>query len=323
MLIKSLAAIGGAAVMAASILSPAAAQDAPPTQQILRDGASPDDVLNTSPSTRGNASRLPNPPANRRNQPPPPPTAEENMAAAQQIASAAGVACQVTQANLIGLTAEQASTYEAACATGPGYILISSAPPQAIDCVLLAGQADIERARDPAAVVGTQCVMPQNTDIVRVVSAYATEAGIPCRVDQGASIGRSTANNLIYEVGCADADGFWIEKVAAGWEKTECSVVITQNAACRFSTVAEQAASLKTRLVGSEAAPCDVTQSRYMGANANGSFYEAKCGDGKGMIVRFDTAFAVQQVYPCETAHRIGGGCTLTIVPPAPAATEQ
>ena len=323
MFIKSLAAIGGAAVMAASLVAPAMAQDGPPAQQQLRDGAAADDVLNNTTAVRGANSRLPPLPVRGRNQTPPPPTPEQNMAAAQQIATAAGAACQVTQANLLGVTAEQASTYEAACATGPGFILINSTPPQAIDCVLLAGQADIERGRNPAAVVGTQCTLPQNTDVVRVVAAYATEAGIPCRVDQGASIGRSTAGNLIYEVGCTDADGFWIEKVAAGWEKTECSVIITQNAACRFSTVAEQASTLKGRLTGSEAAPCDVTQGRYMGANANGSFYEAKCGAGNGLIVRFDTAFAVQQVYPCETAHRIGGGCTLTVVAPAPAATEQ
>lgn len=249
------------------------------------------------------------------------PTPEANIAAAQAIATSAGVGCQVTEANLLGQTAERARSYEAACSTGPGFILVAGNPPQAIDCVLLAGQAEIDRTRDPAAEIGRQCVLPQNADVVRVVAAYAAEAGIPCTVDQGSSIGKAASGNLVYEVGCNGADGYWLERVETGWTKTECSVIITRNATCRFSTPAEAATTLKTRFAGSEASACDVTEGRYMGANANGSFYEAKCGAGNGVIVRFDPAFAVQQVYPCEVAHRIGGGCRLTVVPEAPAAS--
>ena len=254
------------------------------------------------------------------------PTPEEIIAAAQVIATSAAVSCQVTQANFLGQTAEGAKSYEAACATGPGYILLETAPPQAVDCVLLAGQAEIDRARDPAAVLGTLCVIPQNTDVVRVLTAYATEAGVACAIDQGASIGKASNGNLIYEVGCNGVDGFWLEREAAGWKKTECAIIATQNATCRYSTPAEAVATFKTRLAGSEAAACDVTEGRYMGANANGAFWEAKCGAGNGVIVRFNPEYAVQQVYPCETAQRIGGGCRLTVVPEAPAAapaTEQ
>lgn len=258
-----------------------------------------------------------------RNAAPPPPTPEELAQRAQVIATAANVTCQVTQANLLGQTDTGALSYEAVCASGPGYILINSTPPQAVDCVLLAGQADIERARDPAADVGTQCAIPQNMDVVRVVSAYAVEAGVRCTVDQGASIGKSRDDNLIYEVGCNGVDGAWLERLPTGWKVTECAQIITQNGTCRFSTVAEQAATLKARFASNaEAAACDVTQGRYMGANANGSFYEAKCAAGNGVIVRFNPAFEVQQVYPCETAQRIGGGCTLTIVPAPPATTQ-
>jgi hypothetical protein len=55
-----------------------------------------------------------------------------------------------------------------------------------------------------------------------------------------------------------------------------------------------------------------------MGSNPNGRFYEAKCGaEGEGYIARINNEGATQQIYPCATAQRIGGGCTLT---PAPAA---
>ena len=320
MFIKTLAAIGGAALMVVASTSPASAQ-----AQNLGVGASESGFYNaptqpviTAPTARVTPTRTP-----RRQQPAPapaPPTPEENAAAAQQIASAAGVGCQVTQANLLGLTPDQSTSYEAACASGPGYILIGSAPPQAVDCVLLAGQAEIDRARDPAANVGTQCLIPQNADVARVVSTYAREAGIACAVDQGASIGKSTEGNLIYEIGCNGADGYWIEKAPTGWKTTECAIISTQNAACRYTTPAEAVATFKTRLAGSEAASCDVTEGRYMGANANGAFYEAKCGAGNGLIVRFNPQYAVQQISPCETAQRIGGGCRLTVVPEAPAA---
>ena len=328
-----LAALGAVAALLGSGAGPAHAQVMPGAagnadsqaiseQNERRFG---DRATTASPSARENrAARNRN---GNRNQPAPP-TPEENIAAAQAIATAASTSCQVTQANLLGVTTDQASMYEAACATGPGYILISTTPPQAVDCVLLAGQAELDRARDPAAAVGTQCVIPQNADVLRVVSAYASEAGVPCPVDQGASIGKARNGNLIYEVGCNGLDGFWIEKDAAGWTKTECAVVVTQNGTCRYSTPAEAVATLKARIVGSDAAACDATEGRYMGANANGAFWEAKCAAGNGVIVRFNTDFAVQQVYPCETAHRIGGGCTLTIVPPpaetpaAPAAPQ-
>lgn len=318
MFLKTLAAMGGPMLMTVAMASPAAAQqqEGPPLPQR---GAANGDPLQVE-AQRVSPSRTPRQDRRQREQAPAAPTPEENVAAAQAIATTASVDCQVTQANFLGQTAEGAKSYEAVCQTGPGYILIGSTPPQAVDCVLLAGQAETDRARDPAANVGVQCVIPQNADVLRVLTAYANEAGVRCAVDRGASIGKSSAGNLIYEIGCNGMDGFWIEKAADGWNVTECAIIVTQNGTCRYSTAAEAVATLKTRLTGSEAANCDVTEGRYMGANANGAFWEAKCAAGNGIIVRFNPEYAVQQVYPCETAQRIGGGCRLTVVPAAPAA---
>ncbi len=318
MFLKTLAALGGATLIASAIASPASAQDINLGVGRSESGFynAPTEPVITAPVARVTPTRAPR----GRGAPPPPPTPEENLAAAQQIVAAAGVPCQATQANLLGVTAEQYPSYEIACATGPGYIVVGSAPPQAVDCVLLAGQAETDRLRDPAAVAGIQCAIPQNTDVLRVVSTYAREAGVPCAIDQGASIGKSPEGNLIYEVGCRGADGYWIERQPTGWSTAECAVISTQNASCRYSTPAEQAATFQSRLAGSEAASCAVAESRYMGANANGAFYEARCGAGNGVVVRLNPQFAVQQVYPCETAQRIGGGCRLTVVP---AATQQ
>ena len=303
--ITPVAAFGAALALALSTLTalPAAAQD-PGSQGMPQDpGATPA----PEGATRAAAPLATSGPA--------------AMMAAQRIANAAGVTCQVVEANVIGQTTDrQRVTYEAACARGPGFILVNSIPPEARDCVLLAAQAEAERAANPNADVGAQCAIAQNKDVARAVAGYAAEAGIACTVDEGAPLGRTAENTLIYEVGCAGLDGYRIEKAAAGWTKTECAVIATQNSTCRFSTAEEQAATLKARLSGSEAAACDVVQGRYMGGSAGDTFYEARCAAGNGIVVRFTPEFAVRQAFACEVAQRIGGGCRLTTVASAPTA---
>ena len=110
MFIKSLAALS-AAVMAVAVSTSVSAQDRPPPHD--RAYQNPDSVTATAPTSRGDASRLSrsatsasrNPNRNQETTPAAA-TPEQNMAAAQQIATAAGVACQVTQANLLGMTAD-------------------------------------------------------------------------------------------------------------------------------------------------------------------------------------------------------------------------
>ncbi|AQR61364.1 hypothetical protein BZG35_06630 [Brevundimonas sp. LM2] len=272
-----------------------------------------------------------------RNSAPAAPTPEENLAAAQALATGAGLACQATEATLSPLMSGESRVYEAACATGPGYILIASTPPQGFDCVQLAAtQARLAAAAaaNPAAApapatpgapatTDIRCALPQNLDVLRVMVDYAREANLPCVPNEGNSLSKQIDGEELYEVGCDGVDGYLLQKLkAGGWKATECSRILEAALACQFTTPAEKAASLKARFAGNaEAAACDVTQSRYMGTNANGSFYEAKCAADNGIIVRMDSAYAVQRVYPCEVAQRIGGGCTLTIVPPLPEGT--
>ena len=263
----------------------------------------------------------------RRQQRETPPSAEQILAAAQEQATLANIGCQVTEAKLLGTTAEKTSVYEVACATGPGYMIESKTPPSATDCVVLAHSAERVRAADPAADVGPQCTIVANTDTQKFLREYAQQAGVPCTVDQAKVLGTSNDGAVIYEIGCADMAGYWIRKTGDAWTKTDCLQVLAENGACAFTTPAENAALLKSWLVGSEAANCDVTEARLMGRNANGMFYEAKCAGADGLIARLNAEHAVQQVYPCATAQQIGGGCTLTPAPAAPAAapatTEQ
>lgn len=249
--------------------------------------------------------------------------------AAEVIGRATNTTCTVQKAVLRGLSDEKQSIYEAECREGgPGYIFIDSTPPQALSCVELAGIAELTVYKDPAAVAGLQCTAPANQGGLEGLKTYATQAAVPCTVDRVVLTGKVSAGNTIYEVGCAGVDGYWINKDAAGaWKLTPCIELVSRNEVCRLTTAEEQAATMKGWLAGSEAATCDVTQGRFMGGNANGVFYEFKCAAGDGIITRMNAEKAVQQVYPCATAQRIGGGCTLTPAPaaapaPAPAGEE-
>jgi len=262
------------------------------------------------------------------------PTPEQNIAAAQAAATAAGLSCQVTEATYLGLsTLAEANLYEAACATGPGYLITASTPPQTIDCVLVASELakpastppaeapePQRRGRRAAATAPTPevkpvaCALSANQDILGFQAAYAHEAGISCQVDQAAPLGATNSGAIVYEIGCAGADGYQINKEGTVWNKTECLKLTSGNGKCQFTTTAEQSATIQALLVGTDADDCTVEQARYMGGNANGQFYEAKCGGGVGYILRVKEA-KTEQIYPCATASQIGGGCTLTAAP--------
>ncbi len=321
------ALIGGAFALAILVSQPALAQETPTgdrrdaevsdrTSNVIRgDRVLPGRIADGA-STRGDRRQAPQ----RGRAAPTPPTAEEILAAAQAQVTAASLSCQVTEASHPGVTAEQVPIYEAACASGPGYILVASTPPIVSDCLELAGSAATARLRDPAADVGQQCMMPANQNGLAVISGWARSVGVTCAIDEAIAIGKSDANNTVYEIGCAGTDGYWLEKVGTGWDLKDCLQIASTGGSCRFTTAQEQADGFERKLAGTDAAACDVTRVRLMGSNANGRFYEAKCAaEGEGYIARVNNEGVTQQIYPCATAQRIGGGCTFT---PAPALVE-
>ncbi|WP_404419438.1 hypothetical protein [Brevundimonas vesicularis] len=247
-------------------------------------------------------------------------TPEQIKTAAQEQATLANTGCQVTDAKLLGTTAEKTSIYEVACSAGPGFMIESKTPPLATDCVVLASSAAARRAANPEADVGPQCTIEANIDTQRFLREYAQQAAVPCTVDEVGVVGKSSEGSVVYEAGCSGVQGYWIKKVGNAWQKTECIQVLAERATCRFTTPSEIASSVKTWLAGTDAAACDVTEARLMGQNANGSFYEAKCAAGDGFIARTNAEKVVQQIYPCATAQQIGGGCKLTTAPAAAAA---
>ena len=315
-----LAAALSALLFSATFVAPAIAQD--PNNMGTGNGPAGSRNGIEAPSERVTPSRTQRPRSNdqRRERAPAAPTAEQIMAAAQEQATLANTNCQVSEAKLLGQTADKTTVYEVACAAGPGFIVESKTPAAATSCITLAYSAERRRAADPAADVGTQCSLAANTDTGKFLREYAQQAGVACTVDQTKVLGQSSDGAVVYEIGCSDGPGFWIKQEAGAWTKTPCIQVLAENGTCEFTTTAENAGYVKTLLAGSEAAPCNVVEARLMGRNANGVFYEAKCEGADGVIARLNTENAVQQIYPCATAQRIGGGCKLTPAPAAAAA---
>lgn len=321
-----LAALCSAVLIAGSLVVPTFAQTASGSTATTSSGSATQSNRRRPPPGLQSGGRAGG--SNRARRPAAPPDPAVVMAEAQAVLSTAGNSCTPSEAAFLGQDQQQQKVYEVVCAagTGPGYIMIAKAaptPPELIDCVLLAGQAQRARAANPAAEVET-CNLPGNQNPLAVITGYAQGAGVACTIDQGMAVGKSASGKDVYEVGCNGADGYWIERADDGaWAATECTIIVSQNATCRFTTTEEIAASFKARLVGTAADDCDVTQVRFMGANTNGRFYEAKCSaENTGYIARTNPTGAVQQVYGCATAQRIGGGCTLTPVAAAPATQE-
>lgn len=237
------------------------------------------------------------------------PTAQEAIQASQSLANTARLDCRVAEATLRGLNAESQGVYEIACQNGPGYIIADTSPPQAADCITISGRT--AKSSAAGAPAGPVCELARNQNTLAVLSGYAQAAGVDCQIDDAAWIGESTTGNAIYEIGCANAGGYWIERIAGRWTATDCVKVLAQNATCGFTTADERAATIRAWLAPSSASDCNVVDARYMGENPSGAFYEAKCSTGEGYVARLDQTRAVQQVYTCAEAANIGGGCKL------------
>lgn len=241
------------------------------------------------------------------------PTAEENLSAARAFMQAQNVDCQLTEANFRGRTATGDTLYETVCANDFGYmLLISETQPMVINCLELSESQKRAQAANPEAPLGPKCELPVNDNFMQVLTSYAAAAQIPCNVDQATVIGKRGEVN-VYEIGCAGTDGYRINRNGAGWDVSSCLEITSQGTAtCQFTTKPEQIATVAAWFSGSAAADCNITDVRYIGSNANGSFYEAACNGADGLIARLDNAKAVQQTYPCAEAAQIGGGCRLT-----------
>lgn len=241
-------------------------------------------------------------------------TEAETLAAGQAAVTAAGLSCQVGSASLRGVTNDNVNMFEVSCGGGQGYIVTTATPPQTFDCLLLSAQAERIRAEGGVVPDGSTCSLPANQgDATSAIAGYAADAGIACTVDEGRVLGATPEGNMAYEVGCAGTDGFHIEQTAQGWKKADCLQLMSQNMECAFTTEAEQVAWFAPLLSANDGGECSVERIRLMAQNDSGRFIEAKCASGDGLVARVKDG-AVDGVFTCAAASRVGGGCRMTEV---------
>lgn len=231
----------------------------------------------------------------------------EVLRAAQAEVVRIGVDCDVTDAVLRAQGENGERQYEVACRDGPGYLILSTTV-TAWGCLLLASQN--ERFGREGRSGSPTCRLPRNRNSVRHYASFAARAGVPCRVDEGRVVGLAPDGGPIYEVGCRNAVGAWIEQNAGSWTVTDCLDIRFRGGNCQFTTVTEERAAFGDLLRTSPARDCTPISLRGMGRNAGGLAYvEVACGSGAEIVVSMDSDRRVIDVLPCADAAHIGGGC--------------
>ena len=239
------------------------------------------------------------------------------MAEAQTAATAAGLACQVVEANRLGST-PAGTAFEVACGVGPGFLVVAGETPQAYNCLGLAASASDQTS--------ARCTLPRNADAIAAVRSYVESANLSCSIDQAAWIGQLPSGEDRYEVGCAGSEGYWIDVAKASTTPGEVipCLEIGGNRTCQFTTKDEQVAWISARYGASLPAGCTPTDLRVAGQNPQAKFYEVKCGDNSGYFLRTLVADgSFDRAIPCADALSIGGGCTLVDTSAAVAAATN
>jgi hypothetical protein len=148
----------------------------------------------------------------------------EDLASATALAKSMPLSCDVTEAVLAaegpvvadGKTVNT-KTYEAACANGMGYFLISQEPgkPYGFSCFA----ADATRAADVAArrPSGTMCPLPPNANAKAAMVTVLSHAGTNCTVRDYRWVGTSSVTNSEFnEVACNDGKGYILKTALPG-----------------------------------------------------------------------------------------------------------
>lgn len=223
--------------------------------------------------------------------------------------------CEFQSARFIGRNSEDRTLYEVACANGPGFLLLDTEPSQTINCIANNASVAAARAADPNAQTGAECTIERNLDTVGAVGPYAQQADLTCTVDQARWMGQTSAGEQRYEIGCANAVGYWLDVNAQGEVSNPMSCLEVTNAggSCQFTTAQESAAWIAA-LAAPSGRTCQATTGRYVGLNRDTGvrYYEVGCSEGPGFMVRTTANNTFEAVVECAAATGVAGGCTLS-----------
>ncbi|CAN7210549.1 hypothetical protein [Brevundimonas sp. LjRoot202] len=235
-----------------------------------------------------------------------------------EIFAAAGVPCEIIAAHNPGETRRRKDIYEVACREGPGYMVVAEEDPAILNCLHLAATEEALRAVDASRPVTSLCLLDQNKDAAASLRPLAASINPACAVDQAAWIGRVGEDQDRYEIGCAGGDGLWLQTPINRTDVTRsfsCLDLIALGEACKFTTGAEQAATVASWLPEGGAA-CAADGARVVGVADGARYYELSCGAGPGMMLRLTPEGRFDQAWPCAQATGIAGGCKLARAEP-------
>jgi hypothetical protein len=242
------------------------------------------------------------------------------------LVQAAGLKCQVTDANLLGVGDEKvngkslkSSFYEIACGQGGlGYIFksVQGGDPVFFDCLSL--QMAAEKATDKK-TANTCSTLPANKDPKSGLLPWLTEGGINCgSVTKGQWLGASPAEKIaVFEAACSNGGGYLIVAPQAGATKSldvePCYKADLLGVKCQLTTPEDISKQIAGYAANANQPGCTPSKGRWVVTDpANGNdFYEIGCEDGKNaFMMRTDSKGGFKEAVPCARATRIAGGCT-------------
>jgi hypothetical protein len=258
----------------------------------------------------------------------------EDLASATALAKSMPLSCDVTQAMLAaqgpvtvdGKTVDT-KTYEATCANGMGYFLISQQPgkPYGFSCFA----ADATRAADAAAgrPPGAVCQLPPNANVKTAMATVLSRAGTNCTVRDLKWVGVSNAASTEFnEIACNDGNGYILRTALPGSmaqpRVVTCLDSIKQGLPCKLTAVA--AASVVTVQTFRDALAahkviCTASDSnvRAIGQQTASKRYvvEFQCPEQpKGLVafIPLNGNTAPFETLNCVAAAKKGAACKLT-----------
>lgn len=243
----------------------------------------------------------------------------QGKAEAPALAQQAKIACQITDAALVGKAEDKkaktsTSFYEVDCDQGLGYVIQApeGGTPTAFSCIETgAPQADGKPN-------GLACKLPGNANPLADLAPLVAKSGVPCTVEKARPIGQS-ATNTYTEIACQGGAGY----VLVTGAPANLSDPVTANTCLAYAEGAgnisceltDPAAALKVvdPLVASSGKACTIKERRYVLTTKDGSnYFEVSCEDGKGYVLEQEPNGSLKRTIDCANASFVDGGCRLT-----------
>ncbi len=219
--------------------------------------------------------------------------------------------CQVKDRRYVLSTRTGSNYYEFACNDGKGFIMevdAQNAVKRTIDCAtadFVGGGCTLTNAREA------------QSEQAGVYTGLATRAGYNCQVEKYAPLPAQTRGVDVVEMKCSNRTDGAIGRfpLTGAPEIIDCAHAPIANYRCVFTEPSAAMPSLTNDLKSFNRNSCAVSESRFVGATADGkSYMEVACADGmQGYFIEYTRGppITVTNVIVCSQARGIGGGCKL------------